>query len=68
MIDWIRWLMLLVSALVSVNLLSIYYFLGIFNIPFGFIALIIGIAARYSEEGDKCATNSQQSRGLYLSL
>jgi len=69
MIDWIRWLMLLTSALVSVNLMSIYYFLSIINIPFGIISLLIAIATRFSEDGNDCAQENKQSmRAFYLGL
>jgi hypothetical protein len=55
MIDWIRWTLLLTSALVSVNLLPLFYFLTVINLPFGVIACLIGIATRFSADGSDCA-------------
>lgn len=69
MIDWIRWTLLLTSALVSVNLLSLFYILTVINLPFGTIACFIAIATRFSEEGNQCAAEGKQStRAFYLGL
>lgn len=68
MIEWLRQTVLLSSALVNVNLIPLYYALSI-NIPFGFIAMLVGIAARFSEDGKDCAIEgAQMERGRYLSL
>lgn len=50
MIEWLRWTVYLTMALVSVNLMSIYYFLSL-NIIFGVIALITGFMTIMSDEG-----------------
>ena len=55
MIDWIRWTLLLTAALVSVNLMPLFYLLTIINLPFGIIACVVGIAARFSEDGEACS-------------
>jgi len=54
MIEWLRQTVFLTSALVNVNLMPLYYALSI-NVPFGFIAMIIGIAVRSSADGKDCA-------------
>lgn len=69
MIDWIRWLMLLTSALVGVNLMSIFYVLSLINIPFGFLAMLVGIFTRFGGDGAACAEEGKQPmRALYLGL
>lgn len=68
MIEWLRQTVFLTSALVNVNLVPLFYALSI-NIPFGFIAMLVAIAARFSADGKDCAVeNSQLERGRYLSL
>ena len=47
MAEWIRWLLFLTSALVNVDLIKPYIALSLLNIPFGIIALLIGIAGRF---------------------
>lgn len=47
MIDWIRWTLFITTALVGANLLSPFYFLTVINLPFGIIAMLIGIVTRY---------------------
>ena len=42
------------TALVNVNLVPLYYILSI-NVPFGFIAMIIGLAVRFGSNGASCA-------------
>jgi hypothetical protein len=54
MIEWLRQTVFLTTALVNVNLMPVYYMLSL-NVPYGFIAMIIGIAMRYSENGNGCA-------------
>jgi len=54
MIEWIRWTIFLTSALVNVNLVSLFYLFTL-NVPYGFIAMIIAIAKRYSADGDACS-------------
>jgi len=54
MIEWVRQAIFLTSALVGVNLMGVYYALSI-NIPYGFIAMLIGIISRYSSNGNACA-------------
>lgn len=66
MIEWLRQTVFLTSALVNVNLMPLYYALSI-NVPFGFIAMIIGIAVRYGADGKDCALEGAQlERGRYL--
>lgn len=74
MIEWVRWTVFLTSALVNVNLVPVFYLLSI-NIPYGFIALVIGILARYGEDGADCAMTveegmmaKQPERANYLAL
>jgi hypothetical protein len=68
MIEWLRQTVFLTSALVNVNLVPLFYVLSI-NIPFGYIVMLVGIAARFSEDGKDCAMEgAQMERGRYLSL
>lgn len=68
MVEWLRQTVFLTSALVNVNLLPLYYALSI-NIPYGFIAMLVGIAVRFGSDGKDCAMEGAQSeRGRYLSL
>lgn len=68
MIEWLRQTVFLTSALVNVNLVPLFYALSI-NIPFGFIAMLVGIAARFSADGKDCAImGAQMERGRYLAL
>ena len=46
--------MFLTSALVNVNLIPLFYGLSI-NVPFGFIAMLIGIGVRFSADAKDCA-------------
>ena len=64
MIEWLRQLAFMAGALTGTNLMHIYYGLSL-NVPFGFIAIFVGIAARYGEEGTKCA-QYQTFRADYL--
>ena len=54
MIEWLRQTVFLASALVNVNLVPLFYAMS-FNIPFGFIAMLIGIGARYTADGNDCS-------------
>ena len=47
MLEWIRWLIFLTSALVNVDLIKPYYTLSVINLPLGIIALFIGIVGRF---------------------
>jgi len=68
MIEWLRQTVFLTSALVNVNLIPLFYALSI-NIPFGFIAMLVGIAARFGADGKDCAEDpAQVERARYLSL
>lgn len=68
MIEWLRQTVFLTSALVNVNLVPLFYALSI-NVPFGFIAMLVGIAARFGADGKDCAMeNSQLERGRYLQM
>lgn len=68
MIEWLRQTVFLTSSLVNVNLVPLFYVLSI-NIPFGFIAMLVGLVSRYSEDGEDCAIEgAQMERGRYLSL
>ena len=53
MIEWLRQTVFLTTALVNVNLMPLYYFLSI-NVPFGFIAMLIGVATGFSSAGGEC--------------
>ena len=69
MIDWIRWTLLITSALVGVNLLSLFYFLSVINLPFGIITCAIAIITRFSDDGADCAmAGKQEMRSLFLAL
>jgi len=57
MIDWIRWTLFLTSALVSVNLLPLFYILTVVNLPFGIVACLYAIAARFGAEGAMCSAD-----------
>ena len=50
MIEWLRQTVFLTTALVNVNLMPLYYFLSI-NVPFGFVAMLIGIAVSLGNDG-----------------
>lgn len=68
MIEWLRQTVFLTASLVNVNLVPLFYVLSI-NIPFGFIAMLVGLVSRYSEDGKDCAIEgAQMERGRYLSL
>lgn len=66
MIEWLRWTAFLTTALVSANLMPMYYALSL-NIPFGIIACIIAIVTRFSGDGSTCAS-AQETRSFYLGL
>ena len=68
MMDWIRWLLFLTSALVNVDLMKPYLILSAINIPFGVIALLIGIGGRFGSEAAKCSDDAQVERGRFLLL
>lgn len=55
MIEWLRQTVFLTSALVNVNLVPLFYALSV-NIPFGFIVMLVAIGARFSEDGNDCAS------------
>ena len=57
MIEWLRQTVFLTTALVNVNLMPLYYFLS-FNVPFGFVAMIIGLGFRFGDKGSRCAQNA----------
>ena len=67
MIEWLRQTVFLTTALVNVNLMPLYYILSI-NVPFGFIAMLIGIGVRFGTAGKECAEGDivQQERSEYL--
>jgi hypothetical protein len=68
MIEWLRQTVFITSTLVNVNLVPLFYVLSL-NIPFGFIAMIVGIAARFTDDGNDCAKEGAQlERGRYLAL
>ncbi len=67
MIEWVRWTVFLTSALVNVNLVGLFYLLSL-NVPFGFVAMLVGIIARYSGDGEACAEGGQSERAGYLAL
>ena len=53
-LEWIRWTILLTTALVNVNLIPVFYAMTVFNVPYGFIACLVGILKRYSAGGEDC--------------
>lgn len=66
MVEWLRQTVFLTSALVNVNLVPLFYAMSI-NIPFGFVAMLVGIAARFGADGKDCAMEGAQlERGRYL--
>uniref|UniRef100_A0A7S3CU54 Uncharacterized protein n=1 Tax=Strombidium rassoulzadegani TaxID=1082188 RepID=A0A7S3CU54_9SPIT len=72
MIEWIRQTIMLTSALVGANLIGPFYVLSL-NVPFGFIAMLIGLLTRYSTDGAECAVDDMESprqlvRANYLGL
>ena len=68
MIEWIRWLIFITSATVGVNMFKIYYLISFFSIPFGVIAMLIGIGGRFSSDAADCAGKEQVERARYLLL
>ena len=58
MIEWLRQTVFLTTALVNVNLMPLYYFLSI-NVPFGFVAMIIGLGFRFGTNGALCAEGNE---------
>lgn len=69
MIEWIKWTLFITTCMVGANLLSLFYFLTVINLPFGIIAMLIGIVTRYGEDGDACSVeNAQPERAFYLGL
>jgi len=64
MVEWLRQTVFLTTALVNVNLMPLYYFLSI-NVPYGFIAMLIAIGARFSADGMECV-EAQTKRSEYL--
>jgi len=68
MIEWIRWTLLLTTALVEANLLKLFNVLQV-NIPFGVIACFVAIITRYGAEGELCSIEGVQSeRAFYCGL
>lgn len=65
MIEWLRQTVFLTTALVNVNLMPLYYFLSI-NVPFGFIAMLIGVATGYSKTAGGECLEMQAGRVSYL--
>lgn len=54
MIEWVRWTVMLTTALVDANLVPVFYFLSL-AIPYGFIISIVVFAMRNSGELAACA-------------
>ena len=48
-LEWVRQTVFLVTALIGTNMIAIYYALS-FNIIYGFIALIVGLADGYGSD------------------
>jgi hypothetical protein len=68
MIEWLRQTAFLGTVLVNVNMVPLFNVLS-FNIPFGFIVMLVGIGLRFSEDGRECAMEGAQlERGRYLSM
>lgn len=67
-IEWLRMLVVLATALIGSNLNILYYILSI-NMVYGVVVLLIAIIVRFSGDGPACAAEGKQSdRGLYLAL
>lgn len=64
-IEWVRFIMLLVVSFIGVNLMWIWYLPGALNVPFGLAVFIYGYAARFSDDGKACA-DVQIFRARYL--
>jgi len=46
-----------------------FYILTVINLPFGIIACLVGISARFGEDGNACAEEDKQpTRAFYLGL
>lgn len=68
MVEWLRQLVFMTSALVNTNMMTVYYAMSL-NCVWGFVACIIAIAARFGADGAECAAEGKQDqRGLYLAL
>ena len=65
MVEWLRWTIYLTMALVSVNLMTVFYILSL-NILFGVVALIVGLGTIFGSDGSKCRETNQVDRGNYL--
>lgn len=66
MLEWIRWTVLLTTALVDANMIPLYYILAL-AIPYGFIISIVVVAMRYGGDLAECA-DAQPERARYLTL
>ena len=51
MVEWLRQTVFLTVSLVNVNLIPLYYFLSLI-VPFGFIAMFIGLYVGWTSDED----------------
>lgn len=59
---------MLTTALVNVNLVPVFYAASI-NVPFGFIAMLVGIITVFSADGADCNQDGKQlERAQYLTF
>ena len=63
-IEWVRYTIFLTSILLGVNLVGVFYLLGL-NSLFGIVVFIVGILARFGGDGADCAS-VQETRGTFL--
>ena len=63
-IEWLRYTILLTCILLGVNLVQIFYLLGL-NTLFGVIVLVVAAVTRFGSDGADCA-QEQTTRGVFL--
>jgi hypothetical protein len=63
-IEWLKTTLLLTVACVGLNLMHVYYFLGL-NTLFGIFVIFYTMIVLFSEEGSDCA-KTQYYRGLWI--
>lgn len=66
LIEWLRWTVLLTTALVDANLIPVFYFLSL-AIPYGFIISLIAAIGSFTGGDMKACSVAQPGRASYLS-
>lgn len=66
LIEWLRWTVLLTTALVDANLISVFYFLSL-AIPYGFIVSLIAAIGSLTGADMTACSAAQPGRATYLS-